>query len=401
MARNLHKLKDVAIRSDRLEPGRHSDGGGLYLNVSASKTKSWLFMWVSNGRRREMGLGAYPTVSLSAARKKAEEYRSFVADGRDPIADRNAAEAVPTFGECADELLASLEPSFRSDKHRAQWKMTLAVYCEPIRENRVSTITTDDVLRILAPIWQEKAETASRLRGRIERVLDFAKTKGWRTGDNPALWRGHLRNVLPQRQKLTRGHHAAMPYRELPNFTERLRAYDATAAKALEFLILTAARSGEVLNAAWSEIDLDEAVWIVPASRMKAGKEHRVPLSDDAMKLLKRLHKEKVSDYVFPGLKANTPLSSSAMDMLMRRMKVSQFTVHGFRSAFRDWAGDETNFPRELAEAALSHRVGDATERAYRRADALEKRRKLMDAWAEFLNSPRGAKVIPIRRQPR
>jgi integrase len=297
-------------------------------------------------------------------------------------------------------LLASLEPSFRNDKHRAQWKMTLAVYCKPIRERRVSTITTDDVLNILKPIWQEKAETASRLRGRIERVLDFAKTKGWRTGDNPALWRGHLRNVLPQRQKLTRGHHPAMPYRELPTFMERLKGNEANAARALEFLILTAARSGEVQNAEWSEIDLNEAVWTVPESRMKAGKEHRVPLTEDAVNLLERLQKERISDFVFPGKKAERPLSSSAKEMLMRRMKVSQFTVHGFRSAFRDWAGDETNFPRELAEAALAHRVGDATERAYRRADALEKRRTLMDAWAKFLSMPRG-KVIPIRRQPR
>ena len=399
MARNLHKLKDVAARSDRLKPGRHSDGGGLYLNVSPSGAKSWLFMWGRDGKRREMGLGGYPAVTLVAARKKAEDCRKLVADGGDPIAAKNR-EAVPSFGDCADKLLASMEGAWRNEKHRAQWKMTLEVYCKPIRAKRVSEIKTDDVLSVLKPIWQSKPETASRLRGRIERVLDFAKARGWRHGDNPALWRGHLRSLLPARQKLTRGHHAAMPYRDVPDFVGKLRAAEAMAARALEFLILTAGRSGEIQNAKWSEIDLDAALWTIPASRMKAGKVHRVPLSDKAMKLLKRLSEAKVSEFVFPGQRSKRPLSSSAMDMLMRRMKADQFTVHGFRSAFRDWAGDETQFARDIAEAALAHRVGDETERAYRRSDALDKRRKLMDAWAIYCTASASvSKVISIGRR--
>jgi integrase len=280
--------------------------------------------------------------------------------------------------------------------------MTLETYCAPIRAKRVSEIRTDDVLGVLKPIWNSKPETASRLRGRIERVLDFAKARGWRHGDNPALWRGHLRNLLPARQKLTRGHHAAMPHRDVPAFVGKLAGLEAMAARALEYLVLTAARSGEVLNAQWSEIDLDEVLWTIPAARMKAGKVHRVPLSGKALKLLKTLSETKASEFVFPGQRPKRPLSSSAMDMLMRRMKADQFTVHGFRSAFRDWVGDETQFPREIAEAALAHRVGDETERAYRRSDALDKRRKLMDAWAAFCNAPvTGAKVVPIRRSPR
>ena len=262
--------------------------------------------------------------------------------------------------------------------------MTLTEYCVAIQSRKVSTIGTDDVLKVLNPIWTKKAETASRLRGRIERVLDFAKARGWRTGENPALWRGHLKNVLPVRQKLTRGHHAAMPYNQVPAFLEDLRGHQAMAARALEFLILTAARSGEVYEAKWVEIDLEAAVWTVPANRMKAGREHRVPLTDAALAILKPLNEAKQSDYIFPGYKSGRPLSIMAMTMLMRRMKLGHLTVHGFRSAFRDWAGDATAFPRELAEAALAHVVGDMTERAYRRSDALEKRRELMNAWDNF-----------------
>lgn len=383
MARTLQKLADTKAKSDSLKPGRHSDGGGLYLNVSPSGSKSWLFMWVRNGKRREMGFGAYPGVTLASARKKAADYRAAVAEGRDPIADK-AKEAEPTFGECADKFLVSMEASWRNDKHRAQWRMTLTEYCGLIRSKRVSEICTDDLLQILSPIWQTKPETASRLRGRVERVLDFAKAKGWRTGENPALWRGHLKNVLPPRQRLSRGHHAAMPYADVPAFVLRLRNAEAMAARALEFLILTAARSGEVYGAEWSEFDLVKAIWTIPAGRMKAAAEHRVPLSNPALAIIKSLHEIRLSKFVFPGQRTNSPLSSSAMEMLMRRMEADVYTVHGFRSAFRDWAGDMTGFPREIAEAALAHRVGDATEQAYRRADAVEKRRKLMAAWAAF-----------------
>ena len=396
MARTLQKLSDVKARSDNLKPGRHSDGGGLYLNVTPTGTKSWVFMWVRDGKRREMGLGAYPAVGLSSARRKAEQCRTDVAEGRDPIAAKQQ-QAEPTFGECADELLASMENSWRNEKHRAQWRMTLSVYCKPIAGTKVSLIGTNEVLKVLTPIWKTKPETASRLRGRIERVLDYAKARGWRTGENPALWRGHLKNVLPARQKLTRGHHAAMPYGDVPAFMQRLRQSEAMAARALEFLVLTAARSGEVYGARWSEIDLDAGTWIVPAERMKAAKEHRVPLSERALAIVRKLNETRISEFVFPGQRSNCPLSSAAMEMLMRRLKVDAYTVHGFRSAFRDWVGDATSFAREIAEAALAHRVGDATEQAYRRADALEKRRKLMTAWAEYSSVVPDGKVVQLR----
>ncbi|UVK39915.1 integrase arm-type DNA-binding domain-containing protein [Mesorhizobium sp. AR10] len=396
VARTLQKLTDVKVKSDKLKPGRHSDGGGLYLNVSPTSTKSWLFMWTpAGGRRREMGLGAYPAVTLAKARGKAAECRVTIEEGRDPIAER-AKEEEPDFGDCADKFLASMEGSWRNEKHRAQWKMTLLEYCKPMRPKKVSLVGTDDVLEVLTPIWSEKPETASRLRGRIERVLDFAKTKGWRSGENPALWRGHLKNVLPARKKLSRGHHPAMPYPEVPSFVARLRIAEAIAARALEFLILTTARSGEVYGAKWPELDFDAGVWTVPAKRMKAGKEHRVPLSKRALEVVKSLYETKISDYVFPGQGKDKPLSTSAMDMLLGRMKVDEFTVHGFRSSFRDWAGDKTNFPREVAEAALAHEIGSAVERAYRRADAIEKRRKLMQAWADYLAAKKVGNVVNL-----
>lgn len=354
------------------------------MNVAAGGSKSWIYLWMSVGKRREMGLGSYPAVPLSAARKRADECRRQVAEGLDPIAER-AKLAPTTFGECADAYIKAMKPSFRNDKHIAQWEMTLGdAYCKSLRPKAVASITTHDVLMILTPIWQDKAETASRLRGRIERVLDFAQVKGWRSGENPARWRGHLKNALPARQKLQRGHHAAMAYGDVPKFVKLLQASDAVSARGLEFLILTAARSGEVPGARWNEFDLEKGVWHVPADRMKAGKEHRVPLTDRAVAIVKAQGQGKPADYVFPGDKPKSPLSTMAFAMLMRRMKFGDFTVHGFRSAFRDWAGDETSFPREVAEAALAHRVGDETEQAYRRSDALERRRKLMKAWADF-----------------
>jgi integrase len=364
----------------------HSDGGGLYLAVKASGSKSWAFIWRKDGKRREMGLGSYPAVRLARARGLANEYREAVAEGRDPIAERRQ-DAEPSFGDCADQFLESMESQWRNNKHRAQWKMTLTHYAAALREKQVSEIDTGDVLAVLKPIWATKPETASRLRGRIERVLDYAKARGWRTGENPALWRGHLKNVLPQRQKLTRGHHAAMPHEEVAAFVARLQALNGVSARGLEFLILTAARTGEVRGATWAEMDLKNAVWIIPASRMKAGREHRVPLTPRAIEIVQAMKGQQVSDFVFPGQKADAPLSVMAFDMLMRRMKADAFTVHGFRSAFRDWVGDKTQFPREVAEAALAHTVGDATERAYRRGDALEKRRALMEAWALYCSA--------------
>lgn len=396
MARAINKLTDTECKATA-KPGLLGDGGGLYLNVKSSGAKSWAFIWKQNGKRSEMGLGAYPTVKLAKARALAVECRQAVAEGRNPIAERKK-EAVPSFGDCADLFLASMEGQWRNEKHRAQWRMTLKQYASPLRARSVADISTDDVLNALTPIWQTKSETASRLRGRIERVLDYAKARGWRTGENPALWRGHLKNILPARQKLTRGHHAAMPYKDVPGFMEQLPSKDAMAARGLEFLILTAARSGEVLGATWQEIDFENAVWTIPAKRMKAGKEHRVPLSPRALAIVTALHETRISDFVFPGQKQNRPLSGMAFEMLMRRMKADAFTVHGFRSTFRDWAGDETQFSRDVAEQALAHRVGDATEQAYRRADALEKRRRLMEEWAHHCTPVSGGNVVQLVR---
>lgn len=396
--RALHKLSDVKAKG-KLAPGRHSDGGGLYLNVGPSGGKNWLFMWVVARKRREMGLGAYPAVTLAKARTLAAECREAVAAGRDPIAERDR-ENEPTFAEAAEKFIRSMEGGWRNEKHREQWRSTLKTYSGRISDKRVSLVDTADVLSILTPIWSTVPETASRVRGRIERVLDFAKAKGWRTGENPALWRGHLKNVLPARQRLSRGHHAAMPYTEVPAFMVRVRGADALAARALELAILAAARSGEVLGAKWPEFDLDAAVWSVPAERMKAGREHRVPLPKQAVTMLKELHEARQSDdaYVFPGERRGRPLSSMAMAMFLRRLKVD-FTAHGFRSSFRDWTGDATSFPREIAEAALAHAVGDATEAAYRRSDALARRRKMMAAWADYLDRSASAKVIPMGRR--
>lgn len=408
MARPLSKLTDIACKA--AEPGMISDGGGLYLHVKTSGTKSWAFIWKQNvlkdgemkAKRTEIGLGPYPAISLKKARILAQECRELLADGRNPMNERESARikaAEPTFGECADKFMESMSGTWRNEKHRGQWKATVRDYCGPIRDKKVSEIETADVLKVLNPMWSTKHETASRLRGRIERVLDYAKVKGWRSGENPALWRGHLRNVLPARQKVQRKHLPAMPYPEVPAFMQRVRGVEALAARALEFAILTAARSGEVLGATWSEVDLDRKVWSIPKERMKAGQAHSVPLSGRAVELLSALKDAATGDYVFPGEKSGKPLSNMSMAMFMRRLKVTDVTVHGFRSSFRDWCGDATTFPRELAEAALAHQVGSEVERAYRRADALEKRRKLMQAWADYLSVAKSSNVVPIGKK--
>lgn len=392
MARAIHKLSDVEVKA--AGPGRHGDGGGLWLEVTASGSRSWLFMWKVDKRRTVMGLGGYPGVSLARARKLAGNARDVLSGGGNPMAEARK-EAEPTFAEAVDLFLADNKAAWRNEKHRAQWDMTLGdAYCRHLRPLMVSAITTEDVLRVLKPVWQTKSETASRIRGRIERVLAFAKAKGWRTGENPALWRGHLDAILPARRKLTRGHHAAMPYADVPAFVARLRAAEAMAARAVEFLILTAGRSGEVLGAKWDEIDLDRAIWTVPASRMKAGRVHQVPLPPRAVAILESLDETRRNDFVFPGERKDRPLSASALEMLLRRLKVKPVTPHGFRSSFRDWAGDQTHSPREVAEAALAHTL-QGVEAAYRRGSALEKRRKLMTAWADFLGEGT-AKVIKL-----
>lgn len=361
------------------QPGRHADGAGLYLQVDDSLAKRWVFVFQWGGKRKEMGLGPVSLVSLAEARDERDRARKLVFQGVNPIEDRKRRSTAPTFKEVADELVPNL--TLRSEKHREQWAMTLNVYAKPLHEKRVDEITTDDVVETLKPIWTEIPDTAQRLRGRIERVLDAAKAKGHRRGENPALWRGHLALLLPKPAKLKRGHHEALPFKKAPAFMGRLLAKEGAGARALEFTILTASRTAMTIGAVWSEVDLEHKVWTIPGQRMKTGKEHRVPLTPRMMELLEeRLTREGPIFTAKPG----KPLSNMTMDKVLRDMGVD-VTVHGFRSTFRDWAGDATDFPRELAELALAHTIGDETERAYRRADALAKRRKLMEAWEEYL----------------
>lgn len=403
MARPINKLSATKCESKTLKVGRHSDGGGLYLSVSKAGTKSWVFIYVQEkhdrfGVRRakvEMGLGSYPTVSLALARERAAAYRTAVAEGHNPKSLRDKA-SEPTFGECAEAFISSMENGWRNAKHRAQWRSTLETYCASVWNTRVSSVGTEEVLAILNPIWLTKAETAQRVRGRIERVLDYAAARGWRHGPNVAIWRGHLRALLPKPEKLKRGHHASMPYKDVPALIQRLQKLSAMSARGLEFLILTAARTGEVIGATWAEFDLEAGIWTVPAERMKAGREHRVPLPARATEIVKTLHDARTSDYVFPGEKPKTPLSSMAFAMLLRRMELDDFTPHGFRSSFRDWCGDETHFPREIAEAALAHKIPNQTEAAYRRSDALAKRRTLMESWARYCLDYEPKKVVRL-----
>ncbi len=387
----------TARKVETAKPGKYSDGGNLYLIVSETGARKWVLRFTWRGRAKEMVLGSAASVPLADAREKAASARRSIAQGLNPIDERKRDGGIPTFGEMADDVRETLSAGFRNEKHKAQWKTTLETYAAPLRSRPVDTIGTDDILSVLKPIWTVKAETASRLRGRIEKVLDAAKAKGFRNGENPARWRGHLDHLLPKPSKLTRGHHSAMPYEEVAAFVGKLRDRDAIAVLALEFCILTAARSGEVLGARWSEIDLDKKIWTVPAKRMKAGREHRVPLSARALSILKKLEKVKTGDFVFPGHARNKPLSNMAMEMVLRRMKVENATVHGFRSSFRDWAGNVTTFPREVTETALAHVIGDKAEQAYRRSDALEKRRKLMEAWASYCEPKKAGNVVQIR----
>lgn len=381
------------------KPGKHSDGGNLYLIVSETGSRKWVLRFTWRRAAKEMGLGSANDVPLADAREKAADARRTLSKGLNPIDERKRDNGIPSFGEMADLVCETLSAGFRNDKHKAQWRMTLQNYAAPLRGKPVDTVATDDVLAVLKPIWSDTPETASRLRGRIEKVLDAAKAKGYRSGENPARWRGHLDHLLPKPQKLKRGHHAAMPYEGVPAFIAELRQREATAARALEFCVLTAARSGEVIGLRRSEVDFDKRIWIIPPARMKAGREHRVPLSARAFAIVKGLAKEHEGDFLFQGQRRNRPLSNMAMDMVLRRMKRTEATVHGFRSSFRDWAGNASNFPRELAETALAHVIGDKAEQAYRRSDALEKRRKLMDAWAQFCEPRNSRVVVPIRQR--
>jgi integrase len=346
-----------------------------------------------------MGLGSLEAgVGLADARTARDQARSILQSRRNPIdmrrQEKSAAADRATFGEIADALLETKSDEWRNEKHRDQWRWSLRDAAAALRPRPVDEIDTEAVLAVLKPLWTEKPETASRLRGRIEAVLDAATAQGRRSGENPARWRGHLSHLLPKRQRLTRGHHAAMAYGDIPALMVKLRADDAIAARALVFCILTATRTGEVLGALWSEIDMTVKVWTIPAARMKAAREHRVPLSDQALAVLKTLSPISTSAFVFPSPRGARPLSHVAMAKVLARLGVERATVHGFRSAFRDWAGNETNFAREVAEASLAHLIGDKAEQAYRRSDALEKRRGLMEAWGAWCEQNDTSNVI-------
>ncbi len=404
-----------AAKVKTAKPGRYGDGGGLHLLVRSEDAKFWLFRYtMPGGTLREMGLGKADHdgrkggITLAEARDKAAELRHLVKTGVDPLQHRAAAEAAAaqaraaaarakTFAEAADLYLAAHEAGWRNAKHRAQWAMTLREYAGPhLGALPVVEVETVHVAAALRPHWHEKPETASRLRGRIEAVLDFAAVHGWREGANPARWRGHLDKLFPRRGKVRPvEHHAALPWPEVGGLMAALRSREGVAASALEFAVLTAARSGEVLGARWSEVDLDAAVWTVPKGRMKAGKEHRAALSPAAVALLRGLLplRSDADALLFPGQRAGRPLSVMAMAMVLRRMGRGELTVHGFRSTFRDWAGETTAHPREVVEAALAHRLGDKVEQAYARGDLFTKRRRLMEDWAEFCARPPGEVV--------
>src|SRR5262249_14531723 len=373
--------------------------------------KSWAFRYMLHSKAREMGLGALTKVSLADARKKAADARLLLSNGIDPLerrqseeANRGAAEKLAaarsmTFDHCADAYMRAHEASWQNPKHCQQWRNTLASYVSPVFGSvSVQEIDVALVTKVLEPIWNVKPETAGRVRGRIETVLDWARVRGFRDGENPARWRGHLDHLLPAKSKVRQvKHHAALPYDEVGAFMKDLQIADGVAAKALEFLILTVSRTGEVIGARWPEIDLKHRIWTVPAERMKRRREHRVPLSAPAIAVLQRMRGQG-TDFVFPGLKAGRPLSSMALLNLLGRMVCGDVTTHGFRSTFRDWAAERTNFPREVAEAALAHAIDDKVEAAYRRGDLFEKRRRLMDAWAEFCAKPVAAGAVGALR---
>jgi integrase len=395
----------TVVRVKSAPPGNHLDGDGLYLFVSASLARSWVYRFSWQGRRPEMGLGSFPEVGLADARAARDAARAVLRSGRNPIAarrtEKSEAACRPTFGEIADALIEAKAPGWRSEKHAEQWRVTLKEGAiVPLRSRFVDEIDTEAVLSVLKGPWQKTPESASRLRQRIEAVLDAAKAQDHRSGENPARWRGHLAHLLPKQPTLEKGHHAAMPYSAVPAFVARLRQDDAIAARALEFTILTAARSGEVFGAVWSEVELDleAGVWTIPSARMKTGRTHRIPLSSPAAAILRGLWPRRTCEVVFESPRGGGPLSHIAMQKVLDRLGVLDATVHGFRSAFRDWAGNETAFPREVCEAALAHAIGDKAEQAYRRGDALEKRKALMQAWASYCATVKAAHIGEIGR---
>jgi len=407
MARVIGKLTMLAVRQAR-ERGLYGDSGGLFLQITETGAKSWVFRYKVRGRHRVMGLGPLHTFSLAEAREKAIQCRKARFEGIDPIDARRAGQAQVTldaakarsFDECAEAYITAHRPDWRNAKHATQWTSTLAAYASPVFGSLpVQAIDMGLVMKALEPIWTTKPETASRVRARIEAILDWAKVKGFRQGENPARWRGHLESLLPNKAKVREvEHHPALPWAQIGTFMAALREQQGVAARALEFTILTTARTKEVTGAPWGEIDLGERLWTVPKERMKGNRVHRVPLSNAALSIIEDMQEVRVGDFAFPGATRGRPLGTNAMTQVLRRMGRGDFTVHGFRSTFSDWVSECTGFPREEREMALAHRVGDKVEEAYRRGDMFEKRRHLAEAWARFCAEPSPAgRVVPIR----
>lgn len=404
----IHKLTPRQVQT--ASPGKHEDGGGLRLVVSKAGAKKWVLRFTIDGKRREMGLGSYPDVGLGEARDNARTYRKQARKGIDPIEARFLEELqIPTFTACAASYIRAHRRSWKNAKHARQWVSTLKRYARrDIGAKTVDAITTEDILKILSPIWTTKTETAKRLQGRMENILDFAAARKYRDPLNPARWRGHLDKLLPKPSRVKKVvHHPAMPYADVPAFMAELTENGSLSALALKFLILTATRTSEVLKAQWDEIDLEAAVWIIPAERMKARREHRVPLSEAAMNTLKALPRITGNPpYLFPGSRRGRPLSNMSMLQLMRGMGYGvhghrgDYVPHGFRSSFRDWSGEVSSFPRDVAEMALAHIIENKVEAAYRRGDLFAKRIKMMQAWADYLDKVNhGAEIVTLSRK--
>jgi integrase len=412
MAR-IHRLSALAVARTTL--GLHADGAGLYLQVTKGAgghlNRSWLFRYTTPGSTNErwMGLGPTHTVSLAEARQAAQEARKLRLQGVDPLEHRKAqrdslalAQATSiTFDQAAAQYIDAHRAGWKTGLHAAEWESSLRRFVSPtLGKLPVSAIDIGLVMRVLQPIWGDIPETASRVRGRIESILDWAGVHGYRKGENPARWRGKLDHLLPRPSKVKPTvHHAALPYDDISAFLVELRKQDGIARLALEFIVLTAARSGEALGAEWAEFDLDKKLWVIPANRMKGGREHRVPLCDRALEILRELEALRVNEYVFMGVR-QPHIGNQALHNLLERMGRDEVTPHGFRSTFRDWCGERTSFPREVAEQALAHAIENETEAAYRRGDALEKRRRLMDTWGEYCCTPPAAgEVTPLRKR--
>lgn len=399
----IHKLTPRKVET--ASAGKYEDGGGLRLIVSQTGAKKWVLRFTINSKRREMGLGSFPAVGLADAREKSTKYRKQVKDGIDPIENRLIeAEVTPTFTTCAARYIRAHRRGWKNYKHSRQWVSTIKTYVRPvIGKKQVDTIVTDDILKILSPIWNTKTETAKRIQGRVENILDYAAAHNYRDSQNPAQWRGHLNKLLPKPSRVkTVTHHPAMPYEEVADFMGQLSKKDSISAMALRVLILTATRTSEVLLATWSEIDQESAIWVIPAERMKARREHRIPLSNMVMDIIKALPRSD-NPYLFPGTRYGKPLSNMAMLQLMRGMgygvngEHGSYVPHGFRSSFRDWSGEVSHFPRDVAEMALAHTIENKVEAAYRRGDLYDKRRLMMQQWGDYLSKDRTAKAVTMR----